>query len=34
MKNIKKRLIIAMTGASGSILALDLLHKFRLQPEW
>jgi 4-hydroxy-3-polyprenylbenzoate decarboxylase len=23
-----------MTGASGSILALDLLHKLRLQPEW
>jgi 4-hydroxy-3-polyprenylbenzoate decarboxylase len=30
----KKRLVVAMTGASGSVLALELLKRLRGFPEW
>lgn len=30
----KKRLVVAMTGASGSVLALELLRKLRAVPDW
>jgi len=30
----KKRLVIAMTGASGSVLALELLHRLHACPDW
>lgn len=29
----KKRIVVAMTGASGSVLALDLLRQLRLNPD-